>query len=166
MSMLRDYQLALNTTDAKHRQILSDQEKNMHIILEEDIREHAPFNLFFEGLRTNNNVVSKPNKYVIQLLCHLSKKYFIPLCFVKIYHLNKNMCSVREKPFFQLVKTILQYQSDVRIDLKLIMPEDINDSKEILDAFKALYGDEPKLDVCSLNEQEFEQALLNKEKFD
>lgn len=163
-SLLGDFNLALCADEAKHKQVLSENEQNLNFILEEDIRSHAPFNLFYEGLRTNNNVVSKPNKYVVYLLCHLAKKYSIPLCFVKIYHYNKNLCSVRDKPFFQLVKTILQYSSDVRLDFKLITPDKINDSKEILDTFRDLYTDDPKLDICTLQEKEFEMALMTKEK--
>jgi len=161
-----DFSLALQQDDAKHKQILSDDDKCVNIIQEEDLRANAPFNLFFEGVRTNNNVVSKPNKYVVYLLCHLAKKYSMPLCFVKIYHYNKNLCAVREKPFFQLAKTMLQYSSDVRLDFKMITPDKINDSKEVLDAFRDLYGEEPKLETCTLQEKEFELAALNKDKTD
>ena len=162
--MLGDFALSLDAEDAKHRQILDEEPRSLNVLLEEDVRANAPFNLFFEGLRTNNNVVSRPNKYVVYLLCHLAKKYSMPLCFVKVYHYNKNLCAVREKPFFQLAKTALQYSSDVRLDFKLLMPDRINDSKEVLDAFRDLYGEEPKLETCTLQEREFEMTGLDRDR--
>ena len=165
-SLLGDFALSLCAEEAKHSQVSSDEEKCRSVILEEDVRSHAPFNLFYEGVRTNNTVVSKPNKYVIYLLCHLAKKYSMPLCFVKVYHYNKNVCCVKDKPFFQLARSLLQYSTDVRLDFKLITPDRINDSKEISDAFRDLYGEEPKLEVCTLQEKEFEMSVLNKDKTD
>lgn len=156
--VLGDFSLAMCAEDAKHKQILDEDVSSLNILQEEDVRSHAPFNLFFEGLRTNNNVVSKPNKYVVYLLCHLAKKYSIPLCFVKIYHYNKENCAVGQKPFFQLAKSLLQYSSDVRLDFKMLTPDKINDSKEVLDAFRDLYGEDPKLEVCTLQEKEFEMT--------
>lgn len=134
------------------------------MIQEEDIRSNTPFNLFYEGLRTDNRVVSKPNKYIIYFLSHIAKKYSMPICFVKIYHYNKKFCAVRDTPLFQLFRMIFQSTDEVRLDFKLITPDKINGSEEILDSFKDLYTEYPSLEMITASEVEHEQPIIDKQK--
>ncbi len=132
--------------------------KSQYFIEKDNIEHHTPFNIFFEGLRTNNEFVNSIDKILLIELFKLAKNKNIDLCFVKIKHSNKNHCLAGGKWYFNFFKTFLQKSTEVNVEFSVLKANNVQVLDSISLKHKNLYinsGDFFGLDIDSNRYKEF-----------
>ena len=156
-SLTADLKLSHSLYQSLHqnKSSLSD---NTHMVLKENIKEHLPFNIFYEGIRTNNTFVNRmPDSFMIELL-QIAKNKNINICFVKINHKNKNHCIPAGPWYVNFFKSLIQKSLECEIEYSMIKAENLAVIDTIKLAFNKLYlesGNFYDLNADSANYKEF-----------
>lgn len=128
------------------------------VIEKENIRAHLPFNIFFEGVRTNNTFINRiPDSFMLELL-QIAKSKGVGICLVKISHKNKNHCTPSGTWYLNFFKSLAQRSLDCEVEYSSIKAEDFNILDTLKLAFNRLYVDSGSfydLNVDSSNYNEF-----------
>ena len=135
---LSDFSLGLIPTNSLY---LDQQRLNSFqtVLTQKQIKDHSPFTLFFEGLRTNNTFVNKPNQYLLVSLFKLANSAQTDFCFVKLKHSNKSHCESAGRWYINFLASLIQVSNNVEIEYAVVKAEEIKTLDAFNLKFKSLY---------------------------